>query len=228
MKKVFKILKSIVNVVITLLVIAFVMVVCLQRFSNNEISIFSYRMFTVVSGSMAPEYEIGDVLISKETDPAKIKVGDDVSYLGKSGTFKDKVVTHRVIKIEKDADGKLVFHTKGLANIVADPVVYEDQLYGVVKRKDVILSFVYKCVSNKTGMFLFIGIPILYIIGSEMLSFMLEKEEERRKKLKDAAKRENAVKREDKQKDDSKEEIKTEEKEVKKAKVTKNKKTSKK
>ena len=28
-------------------------------------------MFTVVSGSMVPEYEIGDVLVSKETDPAK-------------------------------------------------------------------------------------------------------------------------------------------------------------
>ena len=228
MKKLFKVLKSIINIAITLMVIAFVLVVCLQRFSNNEISIFSYRMFTVVSGSMVPEYEIGDVLISKETDPALIKVGDDVSYLGKSGTFKDKVVTHRVIKIEKDADGKYVFHTKGIANIVADPVVHEDQLYGVVKRKDILLSFVYKCVSTKTGMFLFVGIPILYIIGSEMLSFMLEKEEERRKKLKDTAKKENAVKREDKQKEENKEEIKNEDKEVKKTKITKNKKASKK
>lgn len=228
MKKIFRVLKSIINIAITIMVIAFVLVVCLQRFSNNEISIFSYRMFTVVSGSMVPEYEIGDVLISKETDPAKIKVGDDVSYLGKAGTFKDKVVTHRVIKIEKDADGKFVFHTKGIANLVADPVVYEDQLYGVVKRKDVILSFVYKCVSTKTGMFLFIGIPVIYIIGSEMLSFMLEKEEERRRKLKVASKKENIVKHEDKQKDDNKEEIKKEEKEVKKTKVTKNKKTSKK
>ena len=225
MKKVFRILKSIVNIVITLLVIAFVMVVCLQRFSNNEISIFSYRMFTVVSGSMVPDYEIGDVLISKETDPAKIKVGDDVSYLGNSGTFKDKVVTHRVIKVDKDVDGKYIFHTKGLANLVADPVVHEEQLYGVVKGKLILLSFVYKCVSNKTGMFLFIGIPILYIIGSEMLSFMLEREEERRRKLKEANKKEKASEVLEK---DKEEKIKEETKEVKKTKTTKSKKNSKK
>lgn len=194
MKKILKIFKTIIDIVLTCLVIAFVLVVCLQRFSNNEISFFKYRMFTVVSGSMLPEYEIGDVLISKEVDPTTIKKGDDVSYLGKTGTFKDKVVTHRVIKIEKDVDGKLIFHTKGLANLIEDPIVYEDQIYGVVQKKDAVLSFVYKCVATKEGMFLFIGIPILYIIGSEMVSFMLEKEEKRRAKLREQKEEENIVK----------------------------------
>ena len=132
MKKILSFVKKIVDILLTIFVISFVLVVCLQRFSNNQISIFKYRMFTVVSGSMEPEYNIGEVLISKEVNPDKIKVGDDVSYLGKSGTFKDKVVTHRVVAIEKDVDGKRIFRTKGLANLAEDPVVYEDQLYGVV------------------------------------------------------------------------------------------------
>lgn len=185
MKKVLKGIKTIVDIILTILILAFVVVVCLQRFSNNEISLFSYRMFTVVSGSMEPEYKIGDVLIAKETKPSEIKVGDDVSYLGNSGTFDGKVVTHRVIKIEKDIEGKYVFHTKGVANLVEDPLVHESQLYGVVKRKDVVLSFIYKVVATKQGMFLFIGIPILYMVGSEIISFMLEKEEKRRRKLKE-------------------------------------------
>lgn len=184
MKKIMKVFKTIIDILLTVMVIAFVLVICLQRFSNNEISLFSYRLFTVVSGSMEPEYEIGDVLVAKETLPSKIKVGDDVSYLGNSGTFNGKVVTHRVIKIEKDIEGKYVFHTKGLANLVEDPVVHENQLYGVVAGEITVLSFVYKIVSNKNGMFFFIVIPILYIIASEMIAFMLEKEEKRRKKLK--------------------------------------------
>lgn len=184
MKKIMKVFKTIIDILLTVMVIAFVLVICLQRFSNNEISLFSYRLFTVVSGSMEPEYEIGDVLVAKETLPSKIKVGDDVSYLGNSGTFNGKVVTHRVIKIEKDIEGKYVFHTKGLANLVEDPVVHENQLYGVVAGEIGVLSFVYKIVSNKNGMFFFIVIPILYIIASEMIAFMLEKEEKRRKKLK--------------------------------------------
>ena len=184
MKKIMKVFKTIIDILLTVMVIAFVLVICLQRFSNNEISLFSYRLFTVVSGSMEPEYDIGDVLVAKETLPSKIKVGDDVSYLGNSGTFNGKVVTHRVIKIEQDIEGKYVFHTKGLANLVEDPVVHENQLYGVVAGEITVLSFVYKIVSNKNGMFFFIVIPILYIIASEMIAFMLEKEEKRRKKLK--------------------------------------------
>lgn len=193
MKKVLSFVKKIVDILLTLFVVLFVLVVCLQRFSNNQISIFKYRMFTVVSGSMVPDYNIGEVLIAKEINPDDIKVGDDVSYLGKSGTFKDKVVTHRVVGIEKDVDGKRVFRTKGLANIAEDPVVYEDQLYGIVVHEAKVLSFIYKCVGTSTGMFIFIVIPVLYIVGSEMIYIMLEKEEKRRNKLKEKNKKEETT-----------------------------------
>jgi signal peptidase len=76
--------------------------ICIQRFSNNAVSIFNYRLFGVVTGSMAPKYNIGDVLLCKEVDPKTLKVGDDISYLGKTGSMKNKVVTHRIIEISKD------------------------------------------------------------------------------------------------------------------------------
>lgn len=177
-----KIVKSVLNFVIALLVILFVIVVVLQRFSNNKLSFFNFRMFTVVSGSMRPTYDIGDVLISKETDASKIKVGDTISYLGRAGSFRDKVITHKVVGIEKDENGKYVFRTKGTANLVEDPLVYQDQLYGVVVYKVKLLSLIYKIVSTKYGMLIFVIIPLFYVIGSEILSFMLEKEEKRRSK----------------------------------------------
>ena len=182
--KTFKICKTVLNVVIVVLVIAFVLIVCLQRFSNNRISFFDYRMFTVISGSMEPKYKIGDVLVAKEVAPNKVKVGDTISYLGKEGQFKDKVITHEVVEIAKDKDGKLIFHTKGLANLVEDPIVSESQLYGVVIHRLFLLSAIYKIVGTTLGMFIFIIIPIFYIIGSEILTYMLEKEEERRSKSK--------------------------------------------
>ena len=185
MKKVLSIIKTILNVVVTVFVVLFLLVVCLQRFSNNEIALFNYRMFTVATGSMVPKYEVGDVLISKEVAPEDIKIGDTISYLGSSGSFDGKVVTHEVVDIEKDVDGNLVFHTKGIANIIEDPVVYEDQIYGVVVHKAVLLSFIYGVVSSKYGLFIFVVIPILYIVGSELLSAMLEKEDKRRKEVKE-------------------------------------------
>lgn len=176
------ILKKVLDFVIIAIVILFLIVVCLQRFSGNKISIFNYRMFVVASGSMKPKYDIGDVLISKEVAPSKIKVGDPISYLGEKGELKDKVITHQVIAIEKDKDGHYLFHTKGLASIIEDPIVYENQVYGVVKHKMFILSIIYKLMATPLGFFILVIIPILYVIGSEIIIAMLEKEEKRRRK----------------------------------------------
>ena len=179
--KFFKIGSVVFKVIIFFAMIGFIFSVCLQRFSNNKLSIFNFRMFTVISGSMEPKYKIGDVLIAKEIAPEKIKKGDTISYLGTVNSFKDKVVTHEVVGIDK-IDGKYYFHTKGLANLVEDPLVSSDQLYGKVIYKCLIISLIYKIVSTNIGFYLFIIIPILYIISSEIISTLLDKEEKKRNK----------------------------------------------
>ena len=179
MKKVIlKVLKYFFIVIFVL----FISMVCLQRFSNNRIAIFNFRLFTVITGSMEPRYKVGDVLVAVETKPEDIKVGDAISYLGSLTSFKDKVITHEVVKIEKDKQGKYYFHAKGLANAIEDPIVGEDQLYGVVKYRVVTLSFIYKIVGTPLGFFIFVVVPILYIIGSELVTSLMEKEELRRSK----------------------------------------------
>ena len=184
-KKTLKVLITIFRVLIAIVLAAFIIVVCLQRFSNNKISFFNYRMFTVVSQSMARKYDIGDVLISKQKAPEEIKENDVISYLGTYGDFEGKVITHRVVSIHQNEEGKYYFRSKGDANIVEDPIVEESQIYGVVVYKSMILSLVYRIVGTKIGFYLCIIIPILFIIGSEMIATLLEKQEERRAKLKE-------------------------------------------
>ena len=182
-KKIFKIISIILNTIVGIAVAGFILAVCLQRFSNNKISFLNYRLFTVVSESMKPKYVIGDVLISKEISPSKVKEGDVISYQGKAGDFAGKVITHQVVKIEKDSNGKYFFHAKGIANLIEDPLVSEDQLYGKVVYKSIILSMIYKVVGTNAGFCLFIILPIVFIVGTELFSTLLEKEEERRNKL---------------------------------------------
>ena len=179
-KKILNIVKWIFNVVIGIFIVLFILVVCLQRFSNNELAFFDYRMFTVLTGSMEPKYNVGDVLFAKEIDPNDIQVGDAISYLGKSGDVKDKVVTHEVVEIETSENGEKLFHTKGIANIIEDPIVYEDQIYGKIIHKSTILSFISKTIRTPIGLVILIIIPVFYIIGSEMLSALLSREEKRR------------------------------------------------
>lgn len=182
-KKIFKILKGIINTIVVVFVLGFVLIVCLQRFSDNKFSFLSYRLFTVVTGSMEPKYNVGDVLIAKEKASSEIKIGDAISYLGTKGNIKDKVVTHEVVDITFNEKGEYLFHSKGLVNLVEDPVVHESQLYGVVIYKSKVLSFIYRIIGTSTGMFLFIVVPILYIVISEFVTILIEKEEKRRSKV---------------------------------------------
>ena len=97
--KVLKIIGNIIYVIIFIFILLILAVAVLQRTTNNEVTLGGYRIFVVATGSMIPKYEVGDVLVSKEIPPEEIKVGDDVVYTGKEGSFKDKVVTHQVIFI---------------------------------------------------------------------------------------------------------------------------------
>jgi len=183
--KILGIILKVIKVCFAIMMVTFILMVLLQRVSDNRVSLFNLRIFTVVSGSMEPKYKIGDVLISMETKPEDIKVGDTISYIGERGTVAGKIITHQVESIDKDLNNKYVFHTKGLANDISDiyPVT-EDQVYGVVVYKVFLLSLVYKVIGTTWGLFVFVVIPLLYIVGSEMIEIMLEKEEERRAKLK--------------------------------------------
>lgn len=181
LKYIFKTLQVLVYVALAL----FVFVVVLQRFSDNKISFFNYRMFTVISESMAPKYKVGDILVSKEVNPSKIKVGDVISYKGTSGSFQGKIITHQVTEINKNSSGKYIFHAKGLANIIEDPLVYEDQLYGVVVYKTKILSLIYKIIATPVGFILFVLIPITVTIGTEIIENKMEKIEKSKKKMKE-------------------------------------------
>ena len=170
--------------------LVFALLVCLQRFSNNSVALFNYRMFSVVTGSMVPMYDIGDVLICKEVDVETLKVGDDISYFGKTGAYKDKVITHRIIKIETDENGELSFYTKGIATKTVDPIVKEDQIYGKITKKATILSALYKFISTPSGFYIAIIVPIVLLIGSEIIVTMFERA--RDKKIAKKAKKEEA------------------------------------
>ena len=156
-----KIIISILIKIITLIIIFISIIIVIQKVTNNEESFFGFRIFRVQTGSMIPKYQIGDVIMVKEVDPDKIKIGDDVTYEGETGSMKGMLVTHRVIDIE-EVDGKRVFHTKGIANKLEDPVISEDQINGVVQTKMYVLSLICMLLNNKY-IFYFCGILPLTI-----------------------------------------------------------------
>ena len=143
MKKLLKLIFNLLRCFIVLFVLLIVSVILIQRLSDNKVTFFGYSIYTVVTGSMVPKYRVGDMLLAKKVDDDAIQIGDDVVYVG---NFDGEIVTHQVIRIE-DGDS-LKFHTKGINNIMEDPVIDNDQILGKVIMRLTILSFVGKVIRN--------------------------------------------------------------------------------
>lgn len=90
---------------------------------------FGIKTYIIISGSMMPELEIGDIVVVKEVQE-ELEIGDIISF--RRG---QTVVTHRISEVIVK-DGKKEFKTKGDKNNVEDTgTVTYDKIEGkVVKR----------------------------------------------------------------------------------------------
>jgi signal peptidase I len=81
--------------------------------------VLGYRTMTMLTGSMAPEINPGDVTIVTPMAVSEVTEGMVIAY---HRPIEDhSVVTHRVISVEKAANGTVTIQTKGDANAAADP-----------------------------------------------------------------------------------------------------------
>lgn len=99
-------------------------------------SLLGYRYYDVLTGSMEPTYNVGDLILVKVTDPSEIQVGDTVTF--NPGSTDDSYLTHRVTqKLENYmGTGNVCFKTKGDANETEDPFVIDgSRMIGIVKMK---------------------------------------------------------------------------------------------
>ena len=161
-----------------ILIVFLAIVIVTQRFTNNQTAFLGIRIFNVATGSMEPEYAVGDILISKEKDPSLIKVGDNIVYLGAQGGYDGKIITHNVIEIEQNEKGEYLFHTKGRANTIEDPIVHEDQLYGTIVHNNKVLAFICRVLLNRYGLYFFVIIPVILYAFVEFIKVQGRKMEE--------------------------------------------------
>lgn len=181
--KALKVIGNIIYILLFIIVILMLVVVILQRVSDNSISFGGYRLFTVATGSMEPEYQVGDVLISQEIDPNEIQVGDDIVYRGNTESFKDKIVTHQVVSIREE-NGEKKITTKGIANVEEDPEIDGSQVYGKVIYKVKTLSFIGQIIKNIYVFYFIIFVPIAIIIFRQV-RIILKKDDDEEEENKD-------------------------------------------
>ena len=171
--KIITLIKTICAIFLVLLVI----VLAMQRFSNNQIAVGGVRIFNVVSPSMVPKYQIGDVVVTKYIDPEELQIGDDITYLGKVDSYAGKAVTHQLIQVEETEEGK-IYHTKGIANPDEDPTIKADQIYGKVIYKTFLLSYIAKLMNNMTAFYLVVLIPLSILVVMQIIDIAKRRAED--------------------------------------------------
>lgn len=208
-KSIFKVAWKILYDLLIVVCVLLILVLVLQKITDSSGSLAGYRIFRVVTGSMLPQYEVGEVVICKETEAEQIKVGDDIVYRGVEGQFKDKIIMHEVVEIETNANNQLVFRAKGISNAQEDPTeIKEDQIYGVVKFKSQILTVLYKLASGSFTSFIIIIILAINVFISFKAS---DKNDEEIEQLEEGKIKENSKKIVEKETEEQNESEKKEE-----------------
>jgi len=143
-------------------------------------------MVVVVSGSMEPKYNVGDLLFVKGKDPAKIKNGTidgkegDVIVFDANGIWSNPPsdpVVHRVVG--KRYDNGWLFTTKGDANAFPDEAeVPANKIFGVVCGIIPYIGWV-KILLTDSGLLIPLLIIISVILVISIIWDFIKKEQEK-------------------------------------------------
>jgi signal peptidase len=111
---IFRVFKSIFCYAFAVIIIAAAVLFAMDN--SPQKSVFGYRYYTVLTPSMQPTYNVGDVVVVKVEDAENINVGDVITFNPSSDS--SAYLTHRVTeKIENyEQTGVTCFRTKGDAN----------------------------------------------------------------------------------------------------------------
>lgn len=124
-----------------------------------------YKPFIVLSGSMEPAIQAGDLIITKVIEPEKIAVGDIIAFEAEKNT----IVTHRVTDVRTEEG--LSFLTKGDANTGADArAVGVDDLEGIYLWRLAGVGNFAMFLQTPLGMLLFVITPLCLFILYDIVS----------------------------------------------------------
>lgn len=187
MKKFFKTATTILVGGITLLAVFMMIftIVSVTMFDRNDRNLFGYRAFIVKSDSMsATDFDAGDLILVKETDPAALVEGDVISYISQNSESFGETITHKIRRKTTDASGAPGFVTYGTTTDTDDAtIVTYPYVLGKYSFRIPYLGTFFNFLKTPQGYFVCIFTPfmllILYQAYNSVMLFRRYKKEQR-------------------------------------------------
>ena len=121
--------------------------------------IAGWRTLTVVSGSMAPTIDAGDVVVARPVAPLSARPGDVITFVDPAR--RDRLVTHRIMRVTP-VGSQVEFVTRGDANTASER--WSVGASGTIGRVEYRVPFVgraFSFASTATGRLALIAVPAL-------------------------------------------------------------------
>lgn len=168
------------TVFVYMLAAAIVIGALLFSFNTSEDkALFGYRYYTVLTGSMSPTYNVGDMIFVQLKEGKDINIGDVITFNPSQDS--DAYLTHRVTeKIENyEGSGVTCFRTQGDANNAQDSfLIDENRVIGTVNFGVPMIGYVVRFVQLRW--YLILPIVIMIAVFFQLLKryFLMDKAEE--------------------------------------------------
>ena len=130
-------------------------------------SVGGYFPLIVLTDSMYPVIESGDLIICHTEDPENVQVGDVISFFDPAGNG-TSIVTHRVLEVIED--GGLKYRTQGDNNNTEDRVlVPEENLVGVYQSRIGGAGHIAMFMQSTTGLIICVVLPIILLVTYDVV-----------------------------------------------------------
>ena len=165
---------TIIGTVLCIILIPILIINCtliVKSYTNKgEVPSFGSRFpMIVLTDSMYPEIESGDLIICKQVEVEEVKAGDIICFFDPSGNG-TSTVTHRVMEVTKDENGDLAWVTKGDANNVEDKaIVPSSKLVGVYSTRIKGAGNIAMFMQTTQGLIICVICPIILLLAYDVI-----------------------------------------------------------
>ena len=149
-----------------LLVVLWVLLMLAVAAAMVAVKLSGWHFQVVQTDSMKPFAPRGSLVLIHAVDPQHVRVGDVVAFHPANDS--GRTILHRISSLT-NANGKLIFHTKGDANSDPDPApITQAALVGRMGWHISHIGALALFLMPPVGPILLIGVPIAFIIISEV------------------------------------------------------------
>ena len=165
---------TIIGIVLCVLLVPILIVNCtliIKSFVNkDEVPDFAGIVpLIVLSDSMYPDIEKGDLIITQAVDPSTLGVGDVISFYAAEDDY-TTIWTHKIIEVVEQ-DGKVMFRTQGINNPTPDGKLREtDKIVGKWSEvRFVGVGNIAMAMQRPGGLIACVVVPILLFVGYDVI-----------------------------------------------------------